>query len=313
MSKSSKNKELRFSPTVFALNKEKDITSYDLVRSLKRTLKTGFGKIGHFGTLDPFANGLMLVGIAGAARLNDFVHSELPKTYIAHGILGLETETGDLTIEPQNTDKSDYLKDVISKFDIAFIQEKLSEKFIGKYLQRPHKYSAAKFEGKKLHEWAREGVEIKKDLVEREVYEIEVLSYEFPKLIIKTQVSSGTYIRTLFSDMANYLGTIGVLEDLERSAIGSIELKNIPTEFDETNSQVEITKLLPFQKIELSEFQSKLFSNGNPLDIEKHKIQVSDINKKFWVYSVEKVLLSLACIEEGSLKPVVVFPSKVSS
>jgi tRNA pseudouridine55 synthase len=311
MSSPSKNKEVTFKPTVFALYKEKDITSYDVIRSLKRTLKTGFGKIGHFGTLDPFAQGLLLVGIAGAARLNNFIHDELPKTYVAHGILGQETETGDLTVEPSNVDESDYLKNVISTFDIDFIENKLKEKFLGKYLQRPHKYSAAKFEGKKLHQWAREGVEITKEEVEREIYSIKVISFDFPKLVIETKVSSGTYIRTLFSDMANYLGTVGVLEDLTRSSIGNIHIDNFPKEFNLTDSIVNLHELLPLSKINLSEFQSKLFTNGNPLDIEKHELEIEKVNdlNLYWIFSVDKRLCSIAEISENILKSKFIFPT----
>ncbi len=278
-----------------------------MIRDLKRTLKTGFGKIGHFGTLDPFASGLLLVGIAGAARLNNFIHDELPKTYIAYGILGKETETGDLTVPALKIDESDYLNTIISKFEISFIEEKLKEKFLGKYLQRPHIYSAAKFEGKKLHEWAREGIEIKKDEVEREIFDIKVLKYDFPNLNIEVKVSSGTYVRTLFSDFANYLGTIGVLEGLERTQIGDVSLKDLPREFDQTDSIIELQKMLPFQCIELQEFQSKLFSNGNALSVEKHELDAQE-NTYYWVKNFEKQLISIAEVKEGIFKPCLIIP-----
>ena len=118
--------------------------------------------LGHFGTLDPFASGILLIGVAGAARLNDYVHDHAPKTYLAVGKLGVETPTGDLTVEVTQVDEGRYLKEEIAHFSKDFIESQLQENFLGQYWQAPHKYSAAKFEGKALHEWAREGVEIKK-------------------------------------------------------------------------------------------------------------------------------------------------------
>src|SRR5690606_24557557 len=100
----------------------------------------------------------------------------------------------------------------------SFIEEKLREKFLGDYWQAPHKYSASKFEGKALHEWAREGVEIAKEQVLRHVYDIRVVKYKYPYLSVRVTVSSGTYVRTLFSDFAGYLGTLGALVSLVRES-----------------------------------------------------------------------------------------------
>ncbi len=145
-------KESLFPPLVFNVFKPARVTSYDVVRHFKRHLPQGFGKIGHFGTLDPFASGVLMIGICGAARLNDFIHDFLPKTYLAVGKLGIETPTGDYTSEITQKDESLYLSREIASFSREFIEEKLKEKFIGDYWQAPHKYSASKFMGKNLHE-----------------------------------------------------------------------------------------------------------------------------------------------------------------
>ena len=149
-------------PIIINLYKPKDMSSQHVVRLFKRKFpkKT---KIGHFGTLDPFATGVLMIGVNGAQRLNEYIHECLPKTYIATGILGLETATGDLTEEPTQRDDSEYLRTVIKDFSKEFIETHLRKKFLGVYMQAPHKYSAAKHEGKALHEWARAGVEIKKE------------------------------------------------------------------------------------------------------------------------------------------------------
>ena len=101
-----------------------------------------------------------MIGIGGAARLNEYIHELLPKTYLAVGKLGIETPTGDHQSEIIQRDDSVYLKKEIASFSREFIEEKIREKFLGDYMQAPHKYSAAKFMGRNLHVWAREGVEV---------------------------------------------------------------------------------------------------------------------------------------------------------
>ncbi len=218
-----KNKHpVLFPPLIFNVYKPAGISSYDVVRHFKRNLPQGFGKIGHFGTLDPFAEGVLMIGTGGAARLNDFIHEFLPKTYLATGKLGEETPTGDPTSEVVQTDNSAFLRREIGSFSREFIDERAKNKFLGTYLQTPHKYSATKFMGKNLHEWAREGVEVKKEAVERTIHAIEVVNFDFPLLTIRSTVSSGTYIRTLFTELSHDLGTLGHLLTLKRESVGHV-------------------------------------------------------------------------------------------
>ena len=265
-----KNRKGIYPPLVFSVFKPAKMSSYDVVRHFKRHLPQNFGKIGHFGTLDPFASGVLMIGISGAARLNDFIHDELPKTYLAVGKLGIETPTGDYTSEISQRDESLYLKQEIASFSKEFIQEKLTEKFLGDYWQAPHKYSAAKFMGKNLHEWAREGVEVKKEPVLRQVHRIQVVRYQFPYLSIRVTVSSGTYVRTLFSDMAQYLGTLGSLIALVRESVGgvdtksSLHMKDWPKDreplFIERGKRVD--QILKWPAIQLSDVEKLKFRNG---------------------------------------------------
>jgi len=292
------------------------MTSYDVVRHFKRHLPTGFGKIGHFGTLDPFASGVLLIGIAGAARLNNFIHEYLPKTYLAVGKLGVETPTGDLTVPPSQVDDSRYLKEEISRLPKEFIEEKLREKFLGDYWQSPHKYSAAKFEGRALHEWAREGIEIKKEQVLRQVYDIKVVKYQFPYLSVRVRVSSGTYVRTLFSDFANYLGTIGTLVSLVRENVGNeVNFKNALKKKDwplERNESVmayglPVNKVLPFSELVLTERQEKIFKNGG-------FFKYADFNGPqghfYWAISQESgKLLGLLYRNDAEIRPKINFNS----
>jgi tRNA pseudouridine55 synthase len=292
-----------FPPLVFNVFKPARITSYDVVRHFKRHLPHGFGKIGHFGTLDPFASGVLMIGIGGAARLNDFIHDFLPKTYLAVGKLGIETPTGDYTSEISQRDESLYLNREIAGFSAEFIQDRLKQKFLGEYMQAPHKYSAAKFMGKNLHEWAREGVEIKKEAVLRKVYEIDVVKYSFPYLSVRVTVSSGTYVRTLFSDMCNDLGTIGSLISLVRESVGPVSaaeaLKKKDWPLEKSVSIIEkgtpIQNVLPFSRFCLNSQQAQLFKNGGFLRPESlslvHESHLSE--KFFWMLDESHHLLGL--------------------
>ncbi len=301
--KPSKKQPL-FPPLVFNVFKPARISSYDVVRHFKRHLPLGFGKIGHFGTLDPFASGVLMIGVCGAARLNDLIHEFLPKTYLAVGKLGIETPTGDHTSEIVQKDESLYLTREISGFSQSFIQEKLREKFLGDYWQAPHKYSAAKFMGKNLHEWAREGVEVKKDAVLRRVSRIDVVRYAFPYLSVRVEVSSGTYVRTLFAEMCNYLGTLGSLIALVRESVGPIttasalHLRDWPRDKDPSFMERGnlIKDVLPFGSYRLDQARSQVFRNGGFLRPQEigPALDCSLSDRYFWILDETDTLLGLA-------------------
>ena len=296
-------KQTLFPPLVFNVFKPARTSSFDVVRHFKRHLPMGYGKIGHFGTLDPFASGVLMIGIAGAARLNDFIHEFLPKTYLAVGKLGIETPTGDYTSEIVQKDESLYLTREIASFSSEFIQEKLREKFLGDYWQAPHKYSAAKHMGRKLHEWAREGVEVKKEAVLRQVYKIDVVKYQFPYLSIRVEVSSGTYVRTLFTDMCNYLGTLGSLISLVRESVGPVTYKTglhksvwpIDKTLPIMAHAMKIEDVLPFTKIKLNEKQSAFFKNGGFLrPAELSVLSETNLSQSlYWMLDENEKLLGL--------------------
>lgn len=317
-------KEALFPPLVFNVFKPARITSYDVVRHFKRHLPHGFGKIGHFGTLDPFASGVLMIGICGAARLNDFIHDLLPKTYLAVGKLGIETPTGDYTSEIVQKDESLYLTREIASFSKNFIEEKLREKFLGDYWQAPHKYSAAKFMGKNLHEWAREGVEVKKEPVLRHVYEIEVVKYKFPYLSVRVKVSSGTYVRTLFTDMCNYLGTLGSLISLVRESVGPVTYKTGLQKKDWPQNKelpiidlgMKIEDVLPFSRYQLNERQTLAFKNGAFLrPQELNLVTETKLSETyFWMLDLDGNLLGLGeKTFPNELKAKINFQSQLSS
>lgn len=296
---------LNSGPKIINFYKPKDITSYDVIRTLKRKLPKK-SKLGHFGTLDPFACGVLMIGIHGAQRLNEYIHDFLPKTYIATGILGKNTPTGDLTVEPDQVDESDYLNLTIAEFDIPFLQKSLEEKFVGEYMQAPHKYSAAKHEGKALHKWAREGVEIKKEEKLKHVYSLKVLEYEFPKLVIEFTVSSGTYIRTLFSDCSKHLGTLGTLQDLERTSVGPCTSVNAikKESWDDTDLPfLKMEDVLNFPSLILAPKEAHLYSNGVKLKRERAVSEEEGTIKEdiFWIKDNESKILGFAEVIDGEI------------
>lgn len=212
------------------INKPESWTSHDVIGYLRKII--GIKKIGHAGTLDPFATGLLIVGIGREAtkRLGEF--KILPKKYIATLKLGATSNTYDRTGEivksikrPPEMDMSlsDKAKDITKK-EI----KKILKNFVGKQSQMPPVFSAKKVAGKKLCELARTGkpVECKEHKIE--IFKIKLLDYN-PKagsLKLRVEVSSGTYIRTLAHDIGQKLGCGAYCEELGRTKIGRYSLKN---------------------------------------------------------------------------------------
>lgn len=208
------------------INKPKDWTSHDVVGYLRGVTK--IKKIGHAGTLDPFATGLLIVGISRQAtkRLDEF--KALPKTYIATLKLGATTDTydstGKITPAPEH-----FSTKALPETKIKSV----IESFIGKQKQVPPMYSAKKVKGKKLYELARKGIEIERQANDIEIFNIEILSpLEGGKggvkniLKLKITCSTGTYIRTLAHDIGQKLDCGAYCDELERTAIGKYKLKN---------------------------------------------------------------------------------------
>ncbi len=287
------------------------MTSHQVVSYCKKILRSsGRPKIGHFGTLDPFACGVLLIGINGAQRLNDYIHDYLPKTYLAVGKLGIYSDTGDMTGEIIQRDETNYGPEVIASFSPEFIEQQLQEKFLGNYFQAPHKYSAAKHEGKKLYQWAREGVEIVKEKKQRQIYKIEVVKFSYPYLSIRFEVSSGTYIRTLFSECAQYLGTLGTLVSLVREQVGAehmnSSLKKGKWELNSFNASfISPWEILKFGNIVFEAKEARLYSNGVRLKEDRanliNKESLSSKENIYWVKDMNDNYLGMAQILDGEI------------
>jgi len=199
------------------INKSSGPTSFNVIAKLRRITK--IKKIGHAGTLDPFASGVLICAIGRDAtkRIREFVGMD--KEYIADVFLGAETDTYDRTVVIN-------CKLQIKNYELDEIK-KVIQKFIGPQKQISPMYSAIKIQGKKMYELARKGVEIKqRGFSEIEIYDIKILDYEFPIVKIKVKCSSGTYIRSLAYDIGKELGCGAYLEELERTAIGEFKIED---------------------------------------------------------------------------------------
>lgn len=293
---------------VFALNKPAGPTSFDVVHTVKKLLGKKFArKIGHFGTLDPFADGLILIGTGGATRLADRFHEEFPKTYRAIGKLGVQMDTGDSTGD-------EVARAPVEKKSLEEWHE-LAQSMIGEYWQRPPAFSATKHEGKALYEYARRGIMIEKEPVRREIYQFEVLAVTDETVEFRAQVSSGTYIRTLFEDLAKGRNNLGHLTHLTREKIGELScpkphegLKQWTRETLETH-WLAFDQLLQLPSIELSGRDLELFSNGQCLTREPYKAITGEV----WVHNPTGELMALGKVEDGVLKSSVMFPGGAPS
>lgn len=202
---------------VILINKPKGITSRDVVNEVCKILKTK--KVGHTGTLDPIASGVLVVCVGKATKLVDIITSA-NKEYVATVKLGLLTDTLDLDGE------------VLKKEKVTIRKEELINvlnSFLGKYEQEVPIYSAVKVNGKKLYEYAREGkkVNLPKRMVE--IKKIELISLTDEEYKFKVLVSKGTYIRSLIYDINRKLNVIGVMSDLVRTKQGIFNIDDAYT------------------------------------------------------------------------------------
>lgn len=246
---------------ILLINKPIDFTSRDVVNVIGRELKTK--KVGHCGTLDPFASGLLLVGVNKGTKILQFLESE-SKTYLATLKLGETTSTLDTEGEIIDTKPiSAHTKEEI--IDIL-------KSFLGKSMQIPPIYSAIKVKGKALYKYARNNEEV--DIKEREIeiFDINFVSYVAPFLSFNISCSKGTYIRTLGSDIANKLGEIGYLIKLQRTNIGNFSLNNaIEINNITYDSVISIVKSLSFlETCVLDEKQSKDIKDGKVYESNSH-------------------------------------------
>jgi len=221
---------------ILLLDKSAGPTSFSLVRTLRKL--TNIQKIGHAGTLDPFATGLMIYLIGKNYTKKSDIFLNLDKEYIATLKLGASTNTFDLDGQIQN--RSDTIP------TLSQIEEALNS-FQGKIKQVPPMFSAKKVRGKKLYDLARKGIEIQREPIEITV-QTALLSYEYPFVRLKVTCSKGTYIRTIGHDLGVMLNSYAYLTELQRTRIGPYHLSDSISQKDleeGKNYQDSLTKKIP--------------------------------------------------------------------
>ena len=206
--------------------KPKGITSHDVVSFVRRQLK--MKRVGHTGTLDPLATGVLPVLIGNATKLSDIIMAD-EKKYKARVTLGITTDTDDSTGE------------IIQKKDVSVTEKELNDvikTYIGEIEQIPPMYSAIKVDGQKLYKLARKGIEIERKSRNVTIYDIKISDFDGVNFDMEVHCSKGTYIRALCRDIGNALGTGAVMSELERTMSGVFTKENSYT-FEDIESAVE--------------------------------------------------------------------------
>ncbi len=244
---------------VLVINKSKDMTSRDVVNIISKKFNTK--KVGHSGTLDPIATGVLVVAIGRCTKLIDILTSSY-KEYIATLKLGIQTDTLDITGNIIN--KKDF--DVDKELVINTLNS-----FLGKSIQEVPKYSAIKINGKKLYEYARNNIEINLPKREIDIKSIELLDYKNDTIKFKCVVSKGTYIRSLINDIGIKLGTYATMVDLCRTKQGNYSIENSYSLEDLNNNKYKLLTYKDifknYEKYELNEDEYFKVKNGQKMPI----------------------------------------------
>lgn len=244
---------------ILLVNKKKGETSRDVVNTVAKIL--GTKKVGHTGTLDPLATGVLVLCIGSSLKLVELLMSH-DKEYIATIRLGIETDTLDITgkIEKQSPPPK------ISNVQI----DEVLKKFEGRITQEVPKYSAIKVNGKKLYEYARAQIEVSLPIHEVEITEIKRISeLKENTFQIKCTVSKGTYIRSLVRDIGHALNTYAVMTELERTRVGNFLLDSTYTEEQIVSGHYQLLspqEVLPLRTIVVNSAQETKIRNGCVLD-----------------------------------------------
>ncbi|NME36493.1 MULTISPECIES: tRNA pseudouridine(55) synthase TruB [Fusobacterium] len=280
---------------IININKPSGITSFDVIRKLRKILK--IKKIGHTGTLDPLASGVLVVCVGKATKLVQDIE-KLEKEYIAEFQLGYSTDT---------YDSEGKIIDSVKNFSVS--SEKLEEclkKFLGNIKQIPPMYSAIKINGEKLYDLARKGETIEREARDITIYDLSLLKFNGKKAKIYCKVSKGTYIRSLIYDIGIDLKTFATMTSLERISVGSENIENSFTleKIESLYSNKDcsfirtVEEYFKYPSLTISTEKNKtLFLNGNTL-------VVNNTNDGFYKIYFEGTdeFLGLAYVSSNRLK-----------
>lgn len=278
---------------IIITNKQKGYTSHDVVNKVKRIVKE---KVGHTGTLDPLATGVLPILIGKGTLCSKYLINH-DKEYEVSLKLGVATNTMDA--EGKILEEKEVDSNILEKCNV----EKVLASFVGKQEQEPPMYSAIKVAGKKLYEYARKGEKIEVPKRKIEIYNIELIGIDKlnKEIEFKVSCSKGTYVRSLCIDISKALGTIGYMSDLKRLKVGNFNIKNSIVIDDSTDKSVIEKNIITVEelfknkeKVELEQKKLILFLNG---------VKLSNENKDdiYRIYS-EKRFIGLGIIKNSLLK-----------
>ena len=277
---------------IIVINKEKGCTSHDIVYKVKKMFNT---KVGHTGTLDPNATGVLPILLGKGTKISKYL-IEHDKEYEVVLQLGVKTTTADE--EGEIIEEKEVLKESLEQLEI----ERILKSFIGKIKQMPPKYSAIKVNGRKLYEYARKGQEVEIKPREVEIYNIEITNIQKEKKQIEFKVScsKGTYIRTLCEDIAEKMRTVGYMKELKRTKVGDFNIEQAITlgQLQEKENIKIITIEEMFkdkEEIILEDSKIILLLNGIKMNIEKPK-------GIYRIYNKQNKFIGLGIVQNKILK-----------
>ena len=277
---------------IIVINKEKGCTSHDIVYKVKKMFNT---KVGHTGTLDPNATGVLPILLGKGTKISKYL-IEHDKEYEVVLQLGVKTTTADE--EGEIIEEKEVLKESLEQLKI----ERILKSFIGKIEQMPPKYSAIKVNGRKLYEYARKGQEVEIKPREVEIYNIEITNIQKEKKQIEFKVScsKGTYIRTLCEDIAEKMRTVGYMKELKRTKVGDFNIEQAITlgQLQEKENIKIITIEEMFkdkEEIILEDSKITLLLNGVKMSMKKP-------NGIYRIYNKQNKFIGLGIVQNKILK-----------
>ena len=287
---------------IILINKEKGCTSHGIVNKVKHILNE---KVGHTGTLDPNATGLLPILVGKGTKISQYLINH-DKEYEVELKLGIKTDTADIEgkiLEEKNVEDKIFERENIIKS---------LNKFIGKQKQIPPIYSAIKINGKKLYEYARKNIDIEINPRDIEIYEIKLNNIDKENKLIKFAVkcSKGTYIRSLCEDIAKELGTIGFMKELNRTKVGIFDIKD-SIKIEDLEQNINNINFLQTHTISIEEVFINLYGNNNIINLDDKKLYLYSNGVKltykqlndglYRIYNKNK-FIGIGSIKNNSLK-----------
>lgn len=283
---------------LLVVNKPEGITSYDVVRQIKKIL--GKVKIGHSGTLDPFASGVLLILLGKATKINRFLEP-FEKEYEFEMELGIETDTLDMTGKP------------VKRIPVPELTqgqiETVLERFRSRISQVPPRFSAVNINGKRAYKLAAQGVEFEPKPRMVDIHALTLLGFEPPVLFLRAVVSKGTYIRALARDVGAALGSVATVRALRRTRIGHVSL-NDAIELAGLSREIIKNRLVPID-VALSELpvvtlqpeMREKFLQGQSITWEETEAGGESEERFIRVGDQDGKMLAIGRVEHGRLKP----------